>query len=211
MYRPPHFDETEPEAPRALIRAHPLATLVTINGGQPKAGHLPMLLDADNGGVLRGHLARANDQWRYIDPGIDALAIFTGAEGYVSPSWYATKAETGKVVPTWNYAAVHVRGPLRVIEDRDWLARFLRRLTERHEAGGDAPWRVDDAPAGFIAAQMRGIVGIEISVRSIEGKWKMSQNRPERDRRGVVAGLDRIGTEAAAALARDVARCGGLD
>jgi len=204
MYVPDHFAMTDATEVRTLIAANPLAVLVTGADGL-EATHLPMLLDAARGthGVLQGHLARANSHWKRMAPGVDALAIFTGPDAYITPNWYPTKAETGKVVPTWNYSAVHVTGRLSIHDDIGWLADFLRKLTDTHEAELDAPWSVDDAPDGYVAAMARGVVGLELEITRIEGKAKLSQNRPEPDREGVVRGLESRGlTAASAAVAR---------
>jgi transcriptional regulator len=152
-------------------------------------------------GVLRGHLARANPQWRRAGAGSPALAIFLGPQAYVSPAWYPTKAETGKVVPTWNYLMVHARGEIRFIEDRAALLRHVGRLTQAHEASRALPWAMEDAPADYIETMLRGIVGFEIAIATIEGKWKMSQNRNAADRDGVVAGLEREAGAGGAAVA----------
>ena len=178
-----------------FIGRNPLATLVTLNGSGLIANHIPLLLDPDPAphGKLIGHLARANNQWRDFDGRVQALAIFIGPQAYVSPSWYATKAETGKVVPTWNYAAVHAYGVLRVIDDAGWLRNLVGRLTERHEGTRSQPWKVEDAPEAYIQSQLKGIVGIELTVQHIQGKWKLSQNWPERDRQGTVRGLGETG------------------
>ena len=207
MYQPPHFREDDLAAQHGLIRSRPLGTLVTIDAaGGLVANPLPFLLDgASPLGTLRAHLARANRQWRDLQDGgapREALVIFQGVDGYVTPSWYATKREHGKVVPTWNYAAVHVGWPVRVIEDRAWLARQVADLTALKEAGRAEPWAVTDAPAPFVEAQLKGIVGLELPIARIEGKWKVSQNRPEPDRAGVVAGLNAEGDEATSAMAR---------
>ncbi|HVL71502.1 MAG TPA: FMN-binding negative transcriptional regulator [Beijerinckiaceae bacterium] len=189
MYQPPHFREERLALQHALIRRFPLGLLVSAGPSGPMANPLPFVLDADASprGTLRGHLARANPQWRELAG--EALVVFQGADGYVTPSWYATKRETGKVVPTWNYVMVQARGPVRVIEDEGWLREQIEALTRMQEGARTEPWAVDDAPAPFVAAQIRGIVGIEIEIARIEGKWKVSQNRPEADRRGVAAGL----------------------
>jgi transcriptional regulator len=207
MYQPPHHREDRLEVQHALIRAHPLGTLVTLGSGGLVANALPFVLDADSGllGTLKVHLARANGQWRDFDPGVEALVIFQGVERYITPSWYATKRETGKVVPTWNFVVVQARGPMRIIEDRAWLAAQIAALTAEHEAGRTEPWSVTDAPAPFVEAQLKGIVGIEIPISHIEGKWKVSQNRPEADRRGVVEGLRLEDDPASAAMAELVA------
>ncbi len=154
-----------------------------------ESGHGGALDRTATGPRLIGHLARANPQWRDLADGVAALAIFHGPHAYVSPSWYATKQETGKVVPTWNYVAVHAYGRLKVFDDPDRLYEVVGRLTEVHEADRAEPWSVTDAPAGFIRSQLKGIVGLELGVERLEGKWKLSQNRPVADREGVIAGL----------------------
>jgi transcriptional regulator len=203
MYQPEHHREDDPGVQHALIRAHPLGLLVTAGKGGLEANPIPFVLDAAAGpkGTLRGHLARANRQWRDFDASVEALVVFQGAEAYITPSWYATKAETGKVVPTWNYAMVQAHGTLRVMDDADWLRRQVDALTQARESARAEPWQVADAPEPFVAAMLRGIVGIEIEIARIEGKWKVSQNRPEADRKGVVAGLGAEEGAAAAAMA----------
>lgn len=192
MYVPPAFAEDRPEVLAGLMAAHPLATLITGGERGLTANLIPMIHDPDKG-VLRAHVARANAQiadLRAMEAeGREALVLFQGAQAYISPGWYATKAETGKVVPTWNYLAVQVRGVPRVLDDAGWLRAQVGELTDRLEADLPAPWAVADAPDGFVAAQLRGIVGLEIPVSQILGKWKASQNRPAADREGVVAGL----------------------
>jgi transcriptional regulator len=188
MYLPDPFREQDFETIAALIEARPLAALARLERGEIVADHLPFLLDAERN-VLEAHVARANPLWREIDPSSEALAIFNGADHYVTPSWYATKRETGKVVPTWNYEAIHVYGRLRAIDDTQWLQAFLHRLTARHEAARPEPWTLDDAPPDFIAAQLKGIVGVEMVISRIEAKRKLSQNRNAADRAGVIAGL----------------------
>lgn len=190
IYVPPAFREDRAPVLHALIRAHPLATLVTAGSSGPVANLLPFdLVETSGGAVLRAHLARANPQCDDLRAGAGTLVIFQGPEAYVTPSWYAAKAEHGRVVPTWNYAVVQVRGRPRVHDAPDWLAAQVARLTDRHEAGRAHPWAVTDAPEPFVAAQLRAIVGLEIPIERIEGKWKMSQNRSEADRQGVAEGL----------------------
>jgi transcriptional regulator len=202
MYQPPHFAETDLARQHAFLAAHPFGLLVTAGPGGLMANGIPWVLDPQTGlGVLRGHLARPNAQWRECGEGLDALVVFQGAEHYVTPSWYATKQETHRVVPTWNYAMVQVRGRARAIEDSAWLHTQIRALTDRMEGRRPQPWAVDDAPAPFVEGQVRGIVGIEITITSIDGKVKASQNRSEADRTGVVEGLAAEGTEAAATMA----------
>jgi transcriptional regulator len=190
MYTPPAFRDDDIESIRAPIRAAHLANLIIATADGPLATPLPLFLDETEGerGVLYGHLAKANPQWQVAPIG-EALAIFMGPDAYVTPFWYATKQETGKVVPTWNYIAVHAYGPVEFFHEPERLLQAVTRLTSMHERSRPAPWAVSDAPADFIAAQLRGIVGIRIPVTRFEGKRKMSQNRPEADRIGVAAGL----------------------
>lgn len=194
MYQPPLFRETRPEVLHELVRAHPLGLLVSVGSDGPVADPLPFLLDAEAGphGRLLVHMARANPQWRIIsdNPGKPVLVVFQGFNTYVTPSWYETKRETGRVVPTWNYAIVQVRGMARIIDDRDWLAWQINALTETQESTRADPWHVSDAPAPFIESQIKAIIGMEIAIESIEGKWKVSQNRPAADRKGVIEGLE---------------------
>lgn len=190
MYIPEHFAERELTVLHSLIEAHPLGTWVTTAAGQLVVNHLPFVLDADRGefGTLTGHVARANDVWKTASEA-ESVVVFQGPEAYITPSWYPTKQEHGKVVPTWNYVVVHAHGVPRVITDSEWLRQQVSRLTQRHEAGRQVPWEVSDAPPAYINAMLGGIVGIEIPIARVVGKWKVSQNRPEPDRRGVVAGL----------------------
>lgn len=190
MYVPPAFRDNDIESIHATIRIARLANLVTATADGPVATPLPLFLDETEGerGVLYGHMAKANPQWRLAPVG-EALAIFAGPEAYVTPSWYATKQETGKVVPTWNYIAVHAYGPVEFFQEPERLLDAVTRLTNLHEKARAEPWAVSDAPADFIAAQLRGIVGVRIPVTRFEGKRKMSQNRPEADRIRIVAGL----------------------
>jgi len=212
MYQPPHFREERLEVQHALIRAHPLGLMITSGEDGPLANPVPFLLDAEAApkGVLRAHLARANRQWQALAAGEPALAVFQGVDTYVTPSWYETKKETGKVVPTWNYAIVQVRGPVRVIEDKEWLRRQITALTAQHEGGRTEPWAVTDAPEDFVAAQLKGIIGIEMTIEAIEGKWKVSQNRPAPDRIGVAEGLAAEADPQAARMERLVRDYGGL-
>lgn len=202
MYQPAHHRQDDFAAQAALIRARPLGLLITRGAGGLNANPIPFLL-ADNDGPPRlvAHMARANPQWR--EEG-EALVVFTDADAYVTPSWYATKKETGKVVPTWNYATVHVHGTLRAIDDRDWLRAQVEALTKTHEAGRADPWAVSDAPDDYVEQMLRAIVGVEIAISRIEGKWKVSQNRPAEDRAGVVVGLAAQGDETSRAMARMV-------
>ena len=194
MYIPSHFRQSDTEELHALMRAQPLATLVTQSADGPTANHIPLLLDVQAGRcVLSGHLPRSNTAWKEHPSGTAVLALFHGPQAYVSPSWYASKAESGKVVPTWNYTAAHARGRLRVIDDAAWLRAHLEAITTSQESRFDHPWQVSDAPADFTAQLMHGLVGIEIEVTSLEGKWKIGQNRSAADRAGVVAGLRALG------------------
>ena len=190
MYNPPAFRDDDRDSLHATIRAARLANFVTATAEGPLASPLPLHLDAQEGehGVLYGHLAKANPQWR-VPPVGEALAIFMGPDAYVTPSYYPTKKETGKVVPTWNYVTVHVHGPVEFFEDADRLLAVVTRLTAHHEGELPTPWAVSDAPSEFIAAQLRGIVGLRMPITRIEGKRKMSQNRNAVDRAGVAAGL----------------------
>ncbi|TXN05204.1 FMN-binding negative transcriptional regulator [Methylobacterium sp. WL64] len=207
MYQPPHFRDDTRTAQHGLIRTYPLGLLITGGADGLIANLIPFLLDeTGTHGTLRAHLARANPQWQALAEAQDCLVVFQGPQSYVTPAWYASKREHGRVVPTWNYATVHVWGRARVIEDADWLRRQIADLTALRETPRAAPWAVDDAPAPFVAAQMRAIVGIEIPIARIEGKWKMSQNRPEADRAGVIAGMRADGE---AALAEIVAERSG--
>ena len=191
MHLPAHFREDHREAQHELIRAHPLGTLVSAGPGGLMANLVPFLIYPEEGefGTLRAHLARANAQGTELAAVDECMVVFRGQDAYITPSWYPTKQQTGKVVPTWNYATVHAWGKPRVIEDAAWLRRLLGDLTRSQEHHRPAPWQVGDAPDDFIAAQMKGIVGVEIPLARIEGKWKMSQNRGEADRQGVADGL----------------------
>jgi transcriptional regulator len=205
MYEPPLHREPDIARLHAAIRAHPLGLLVTSGAQGLLANAIPFLIDAEASklGTLRAHMARANGQWRDLVEMRESLVVFQGPDRYISPSWYETKRETGKVVPTWNYVIVQARGQARAMEDDSWLARQIEDLTRAHEAPRDQPWAVGDAPADFIAMQRRAIVGIEIELSDLRGKWKASQNRNAADRAGVIAGLhaeDDAGAEAMAAI-----------
>jgi len=191
MYQPPHFREDDLAVQHALIKAHPLGLLVTFGTTGLEANPIPFVLDTSASalGTLKAHLSRANPQWRNFDPTQESLVVFQGPETYITPSWYAAKREHGKVVPTWNYAIVQARGRLTIRDDPDWLLQQITTMTNMQEAPRPEPWNVNDAPAPFVAAQIKGIVGIEIEITRIEGKWKVSQNRAEADRLGVSAGL----------------------
>lgn len=202
MYLPRHFEAPALQAMQALIGERPLATLVAAGAQGLSADHIPVELDATSGphGTLRGHVARANPLWRDAD-GAEVLAVFQGPQTYVSPSWYPGKALHGKVVPTWNYAVVHAHGRLRAVDDAPWLRALVERLTTTHEATFPVPWAVGDAPADYLEQMLRAIVGIEITLTRLVGKWKTSQNRDHADRAGVAAGLAALGSNAAREMA----------
>ena len=193
MYTPAHF-AASPDAIIDLLNRPAAAHLVTATGQGILATMLPLIYEPSIGdhGALHGHLARNNPQWSASALG-ESLAILQGADAYVSPSWYASKAEHGRVVPTWNYSTAHVYGELVVHEDAAWLGNHVRRLTDVHEAGSERPWSVDDAPERFISGQLRAIVGVELIISRIEGKSKLSQNRTDADISGVIAGLQSVG------------------
>lgn len=191
MYRPPAFREDRPELLHAAIRAHPLATLVTHGPSGLTANLVPFTLvpGTDGPDLLRAHLARANPQLADLRAGGEALVIFQGPQAYVTPAWYPSKQEHGKVVPTWNYILVQAHGRPVVIDDVQWLRAQIDALTAQQEADRSEPWAVTDAPPDYVAAQLKGIAGVEIAVERIEGKWKASQNQPAANHAGVVAGL----------------------
>ena len=205
MYRPSHFEQHDAAALHALMREHPLATLVTQQAGAITADAIPLEYDAASH-TLRGHVARANPLWREA-AGQPVLAVFNGPQAYITPSWYPSKASTHKVVPTWNYTLVHAHGVLRAVEDAPWLHALVSGLTAHHEATRAIPWAVADAPDDYVQQMLRAIVGIEIPVDRLIGKWKISQNRSDADRLGVAAGLAE-GAAPAQALAKLVAGTG---
>ena len=196
VYIPNANLETRPEVLRQMMVAHPLAAVVTLTADGLVASHIPLVHEEDGTewGVLKGHVSRANNQWKDIPSRVDALAIFAGPQHYISASWYPGKLDDGKDVPTWNYVVVHAYGPLRTVEDPAWLLKHLHSLTDTHEAESREPWSVSDAPPDYIAALMKGIVGFELPIRRLEGKWKVSQNRNLRDREGVVSELTKLNT-----------------
>jgi transcriptional regulator len=203
MYNPPHFRVEDLAQLHGLIRARPLGLLITHGDSGLEASPIPFLLDAERGekGVLRAHLARANTHLARLREGPECLVAFCDVDAYVSPDFYPSKREHGRVVPTWNYASVQVRGRARVMDDPEFLRSQIEALTQAHERARPAPWAVGDAPDNFIAAQMRGIVGLEIEIADIEGKWKVSQNRSAEDAQGVIAGLRASEREADARMA----------
>jgi transcriptional regulator len=200
MYLPQHFEQHDRAALAGLMQAHPLATLVSVGDDGPTADHIPLEFTAGDGpyGLLRGHVARANPVWQRA-AGMPVLAVFCGPQAYVTPSWYPSKATTHKVVPTWNYTVVHAHGVLQVVDDAPWLRALVGGLTDHHESARNAPWSVNDAPDDYVQQMLRAIVGIQIPVQRLVGKWKISQNRSEPDRLGVADGL---GSSPMAALVR---------
>ncbi|MFO1070978.1 MAG: FMN-binding negative transcriptional regulator [Geminicoccaceae bacterium] len=203
MYLPPHFREDRPEVQLGLIAAHPLGLLISHGDDGLLADPLPFMHVAgpEPAGLLRAHMARANPHWRRLADGGDVLVVFQGAQAYVTPAWYAAKREHGKVVPTWNYLTVQVRGRATVTDAVDWLGGQTAALTDRMEAGRDEPWAVKDAPEPFVASQLKAIVGLEVRIERIVGKWKASQNRSPADRAGVREGLALAGDDGAALAA----------
>lgn len=187
MYPPKYFQNSDPEPLFRLIRANPLAALVTGGSAGPRVDHVPMVLDVDER-VLCGHIARINPLAQCGDS-VPALAVFSGADSYISPAWYPGKAQHGRVVPTWNYTAVHVGGSLRLVDDPDWLMAQLRALTAQQESDSPNPWAVGDAPAAYIEKLRAAIVGVELPLETLEGKWKVSQNQNAETRAAVVRGL----------------------
>ncbi len=194
MYQPPSFREDRPEVLYQLIRTHPLATLITSGEGGLIANLVPFIfVEGGDKGMLRAHIAKANDQVDPLKAGVETLVVFHGPQTYITPSWYATKKEDGRVVPTWNYVVVQARGVPRVVDDPDWLRTQIGALTAQQEGPRAQPWKVTDAPEKYVTGLLNAIIGIEIPIRTIEGKWKVSQNRPVADRRSVVEGLRQEG------------------
>jgi len=203
MYLPPAFAVDDPERLRDFIRRYPLGTLVTATANGLDANHIPLLLAtaADAGARLHGHIARANPLWRDAVTDAPALVIFHGPNSFISPSWYPSKREHARVVPTWNYAVVHAHGQLRFIDDPAWVRAHVEALTHEHEAHRNAPWAVSDAPAEFVDKMVAAVVGLEISITRWYGKWKVSQNRSVADRLGVIGGLEDQASESSVAMA----------
>ena len=204
MYVPAAFAESDLATLHEFIERHGFGLLCSQHGGTPLASHLPLLIDRTGGaqGTLRGHMARANPQWR--GGATDGLAIFMGPDSYITPSYYATKRETEKVVPTWNYVTIHAYGQVSFSEDLDELLNVVTRLTDRQEGKRVSPWAVSDAPPKFIQAQLKGIIALRMPITRLQGKWKMSQNRTDADRAGVVDGLRADGNETVAAMVADL-------
>jgi len=199
MYIPEAFSESRPEVLDSFIAANSLAAVVTLSSQGIVANHVPLLFKRQQGnqGVLTGHVSRANPMWRDYDQTTEVLAIFTGPQRYISPNWYPSKAEHGRVVPTWNYMVVHAYGHMRTFDDRARLEELLIALTDTHESMFARPWKVGDAPAPYVDGLMKAIVGIEIELTRLEGKWKLSQNRPAKDREAVATHLRESGDETA--------------
>ncbi|MES2071779.1 MAG: FMN-binding negative transcriptional regulator [Pseudomonadota bacterium] len=199
MYIPSHFAEDRLDVLHQLIHAHPLGTLVTLDADGLNANHIPFEIAAPTAGaphgILRAHVARNNPLWRTTSKEVEALVVFQGAQHYISPGWYEEKQISGKVVPTYNYATVHAYGPLQVIDDAAWLHALVQRLTRRHEAIQAAPWQVSDAPADYIEKLLAAIIGIEIPLSRLTGKWKVSQNRSEADRLKIARSLGELHPE----------------
>jgi len=209
MYTPAAFREEDLPTIQAEMRRIQLATLVTMTSTGLVATHLPLMLDPDAGpyGTLYGHVARLNTQWSESLAEVDAMAIFTASDAYVSPSWYPSKQETGNVVPTWMYAAIHAYGPVRFIDDPEWLRDVVTRLTDKHEASFPEPWKVTDAPSDYVNLQLARIIGVELPIARLEGKWKFDQRSTQPDRAGVMAGLEASAAPAnldAAAVMRQI-------
>lgn len=208
MYIPKQFEESRLGVMHELMQAYPLATVVTLSQGGLNANHIPFYLSAEPApyGTLQGHVARANPVWTDFKKDVEVLAIFHGPQAYITPSWYATKQETGRVVPTWNYITVHAYGLLRVKDDPVWLSEQLAALTAHNEAAFPQPWKTTDAPHDFAEKLIGAIVGIEIVITKLCGKWKVSQNQPERNREGVIKGLEAVGTDRALEMAASIMR-----
>ena len=209
MYTPGYFKVEDTAEAHAIMRAQPFAILVTQGVEGLTATHLPTILKVDGGpplGRIECHLARPNPQWKTYAPDIDALVIFQGPEAYIRPGWYPSKAEHGKVVPTWNYAAVHAYGRLEAVEDKEWLLAHVAELSDQQEAPYATPWSAADAPANFLATLIHGIVGLKLTIRRLEGKLKMSQNLTAADREGVVRGLGQRASGEDATIASLVAK-----
>ena len=203
MYVPPAFEEDNPERLRAFIRRYPLGTLVTAtaNGLDANLVHLLICISGDKNATLHGHIARANPLWKDVAADAPVLVIFHGPDGFISPSWYPSTRDHGRVVPTWNYAVVHAHGRVRFIDDAAWVRRHVEALTHEHEATRDAPWAVADAPADFVDKMVTAVVGLEVSITRCYGKWKVSQNRSVADRLGVIGALEHQGSESSLAMA----------
>ncbi len=210
MFQPPVFREDRIDVMQDLMRDNPFATLLWSAAGQLSAEHIPLLIhpELSEHGSIRGHVSAANPLRRQAQGEIDVLAVFQGPQAYVSPSWYPSKQQHGKVVPTWNYAVVHAHGTLRFVDEPEWLLAHLSDMTSRQERGRSSPWAISDAPDEYIARQLKALVGIEITVKSLSGSWKVSQNKDEQDRKGVELGLLAENTNQASAVSDLVKRFG---
>lgn len=208
MYLPKHFEVADTAVLRDFIRAYPLATIVVSDASGMEADHIPLLVTGSDasGWKLAGHVARTNPLWKKAEAGIDCLAIFHGPQHYISPNWYATKAETGKVVPTWNYEVVHVQGRLRAMDDAAWLRALLEQLTQTHEAGQPRPWQMDDAPEEYLGRMLEAVVGLEIEMLEMAGKAKVSQNQPLANQVSLLAALRQAGHHDALQMAEAIQR-----
>jgi transcriptional regulator len=197
MYLKSQFKETRIDVLHGLVRANPLGMCIVCVDSQPVVNHIPFLVSSDGGefGTLMTHIPRANPVWESFDGDRNSLVVFHGANSYISPSWYPSKKEHGKVVPTWNYVVVHASGRPRAILDRQWIRNHLRELTYEHESGLPDPWKLSDAPESYIDEMVSLLIGIEIPIESLIGKWKVNQNRPTADRVGVIAALESIGDD----------------
>jgi transcriptional regulator len=203
LYLPPHFEETDPAAIAGLIAQRPLGTLITLGADGLSANHTPFLLDERSGdrGTLIGHVARNNAVWHDFDREVEALVVFQGPSAYISPNWYATKQETHEVVPTYNYAVVHAYGNIIIHEDEKWLRGIVGKLTKAMEASQPVPWKMADAPPDYLKMMLGNIVGIEIPITRLIGKWKTSQNRVDADRLGAAQALNALGDDESMAMA----------
>lgn len=199
MFQPPMFNEERIEVMQNMIKTHPFASLVSMQEGEIVADHIPLVMHSElsDKGILRGHISRANPIAEKRDETIDVLVMFSGPHHYITPSWYPSKAEHEKVVPTWNYIVVHARGKVKFITDPQWMLAHLTELTDRNEKERKTPWKVSDAPIEFIKRQFRGIVGIEIEITQLQGTWKVSQNKTKVDHQGVIEGLNSDSSEGA--------------
>lgn len=211
MYLPQPFEEARPELLHDLVRSHPFGALVILSGTELSGNHIPFLIRPDEGekGTLCGHVSRANPVWKQFGGVTEALVMFQGPQSYITPSWYPSKHADGKAVPTWNYAVVHAYGRPSAIEDPHWLLEHVTQLTAVHESGQALPWKVSDAPKDYLDQMLSRIVGIEIPISKLVGKWKVSQNRARPDRLGVAAGLESQGTDRSLAMAELVRQRAG--
>jgi len=203
MYIEKQFEEHRNAVLHKLIRKHPLATFIAAQNGDIVVNHIPFVLNAnaDENGLLMGHMLRSNTVWKQFDGKTRTIAVFQGAAAYITPNWYPSKKEHGKVVPTWNYVVVHAHGCPRVIQDSDWLFSHLKQLTDEQEEKQQEPWQVSDAPPEYARQLVKRIVGIEFPISTLIGKWKVSQNRPEADKTGVIEGLNGQGDDNSRAMA----------